>query len=118
MAAVGKPEENGYAERLMRTIREEEISLTEYADFADARGQLGELLDAVYNCKRIHSALDYLTPAVRAAVAGGTVRLPDQTRNPSSTGLTSGAHWTRPTSSRTSPMLSRLLQPSPTDTSS
>ena len=25
MAAVGKPEENGFAERLMRTIKEEEV---------------------------------------------------------------------------------------------
>lgn len=63
MAAVGKPEENGYAERLMRTIKEEEVALTEYADFADARRQLGRFLDAVYNRKRIHSALGYLTPA-------------------------------------------------------
>jgi putative transposase len=63
MAAVGKPEENGYAERLMRTIREEEIALTEYADFADARRQLGRFLDAMYNRKRIHSSLGYLTPA-------------------------------------------------------
>lgn len=63
MAAVGKPEENGHAERLMRTIKEEEVALTEYADFADARRQLGRFLDAVYNRKRIHSALGYLTPA-------------------------------------------------------
>ncbi len=63
MAAVGKPEENGFAERLMRTIREEEIALTEYADVADARRQLGRFLDAVYNRKRIHSVLGYLTPA-------------------------------------------------------
>src|ERR671939_484781 len=63
MAAVGKPEENGFAERLMRTIREEEIDLSEYRDFADACGQLGRFLDAVYNRKRIHSALGYLTPA-------------------------------------------------------
>ena len=62
MAGVGKPEENGYAERLMRTIKEEEVALTEYADFADARRQLGRFLDAVYNRKRIHSALGYLTP--------------------------------------------------------
>jgi len=62
MAAVGKPEENGYAERLMRTIKEEEVALTEYRDFADAKRQLGRFLDAVYNRKRIHSALGYLTP--------------------------------------------------------
>ena len=63
MAAVGKPEENGYAERLMRTIKEEDVDLSEYEDLADARRQLGRFLDDVYNTKRIHSALGYLTPA-------------------------------------------------------
>ncbi len=63
MAAVGCPEENGYAERLMRTIKEEEVALSDYQDFADARRQLGAFLDDVYNRKRIHSALGYLTPA-------------------------------------------------------
>ena len=62
MAAVGRPEEKGFAERLMRTIREE-IDLSEYRDFADAYGQLGRFLDDVYNRKRIHSSLGYLTPA-------------------------------------------------------
>ncbi len=63
MAAVGKPEENGFAERLMRTIKEEEVDLSEYQDFADAYGQLGRFLDDLYNLKRIHSSLGYLTPA-------------------------------------------------------
>ena len=63
MATVGEPTENGYAERLMRTIKEECVSLTEFADFADARAQLGQFLDQVYQQKRIHSALGYLTPA-------------------------------------------------------
>jgi transposase InsO family protein len=63
MASVGVPEENGYAERLMRTIKEEEVALTEYQDLADARRQLGRFLDDVYNTKRIHSSLGYLTPA-------------------------------------------------------
>ncbi len=63
MAAVGAPRENGFAERLMRTIKEEEVDLSEYLDYADAVRQLGRFLDAVYNHKRIHSALGYLTPA-------------------------------------------------------
>jgi putative transposase len=63
MANVGEPEENGYAERLMRTIKEEEVDLTEYEDLPDALKQLGRFLDDVYNTKRIHSSLGYLTPA-------------------------------------------------------
>lgn len=63
MAAVGKPEENGYAERLMKTIKEEEVDLSDYRDFADARRQIGRFLEDVYMTKRIHSSLGYLTPA-------------------------------------------------------
>ena len=63
MASVGEPEENGYAERLMRTIKEEEVDLSEYLDLADAWRQLRRFLDDVYNTKRIHSSLGYLTPS-------------------------------------------------------
>jgi len=63
MAAVGEPRENGYAERLMRTIKEEEVALADYEDFADALAQIGHFIDDVYRTKRIHSALGYLTPA-------------------------------------------------------
>lgn len=62
MAAQGKPEENGYAERLMRTIKEEEVDLSEYRNLEDAREQIGRFIDQVYMQKRIHSALGYLTP--------------------------------------------------------
>lgn len=63
MAAVGKAEENGFAERFMRTIKEEEVDLSEYQDFADAQEQIRNFIEAVYNHKRIHSALDYLSPS-------------------------------------------------------
>jgi putative transposase len=62
MATVGEPRENGFAERLMRTIKEEEVDRSEYRDLADARRQIGHFIDAVYNLKRIHSSLGYLTP--------------------------------------------------------
>ena len=62
MAAVGEPRENGFAERLVRTIKEEEVDLSDYRDFDDARRNLARFLDDVYNRKRIHSKLGYLTP--------------------------------------------------------
>jgi putative transposase len=62
MAAVGKAWENGYAERWIRTLREEELSLTEYKNFADAYRQIHRFITDVYNRKRIHSSLGYLTP--------------------------------------------------------
>jgi len=67
MAAVGHPDENPYAERLIRTIKEEEVYLADYHDFTDAYAQIGQFLNDVYNHKRIHSALGYLTPAEFAA---------------------------------------------------
>ena len=63
MAAVGAPEENPFAERVIRTIKEEEVDLSEYHDYADAYDQIGRFIDDVYHTKRIHSALGYLTPA-------------------------------------------------------
>jgi putative transposase len=63
MAAIGQAEENGYAERFMRTVKEEEVDLSEYLDFTDALFQIGHFIDHVYMTKRIHSSLGYLTPA-------------------------------------------------------
>jgi len=62
MAAIGEAWQNGYAERLMRTIKEEEVDLSDYLDYHDALAQLGCFLNEVYMHKRIHSSLGYLTP--------------------------------------------------------
>lgn len=63
MAEVGEAWQNGFAERLIRTIKEEEVDLSDYHDYQDAYRQLGRFLDEVYMRKRIHSSLGYLTPA-------------------------------------------------------
>ena len=63
MAAIGRPSENAYAERLIRTLKEEEVYLNEYEDYEDAYRRIGHFLDDVYMTKRVHSALGYLTPA-------------------------------------------------------
>lgn len=62
MSGIGEPRENGYAERLIRTIKEEEVELSDYQDFTDAYHQIGRFIEDVYNTKRIHSSLGYLTP--------------------------------------------------------
>lgn len=63
MAEVGEPTQNGYAERLMRTIKEEEVDLSDYEDYHHAYQQIGQFLEDVYMRKRVHSSLNYLTPA-------------------------------------------------------
>lgn len=62
IAEVGKAWQNGYAERLMRTIKEEEVDLSEYRNFTEAYQQIEQFLEDVYMKKRIHSSLGYLTP--------------------------------------------------------
>jgi putative transposase len=63
MSDTGQPTQNGIAERFIRTLKEEHVDYSDYDDFADAQHQLGHWLMDVYNTQRIHSALDYLTPA-------------------------------------------------------
>jgi transposase InsO family protein len=63
MAAVGQPSENAYAERLIHTLKDEEVYLHDYLDFNDAYQHIAHSLDDVYMYKRVHSALGYLTPA-------------------------------------------------------
>ena len=53
---------NGYAERLIQTLKEEEVHLNDYDDITDAHTRIGHFIEEVYNQKRLHSALGYLTP--------------------------------------------------------
>lgn len=63
MSTKGKATDNPYAERVIRTIKEEDVYLADYIDFADAYARIGHFIQDVYQTKRIHSALGYLTPA-------------------------------------------------------
>jgi hypothetical protein len=44
-----KPEFKSKAERLICTIKKEEVDLSDYRDYADAYRQIGQFLDDVYN---------------------------------------------------------------------
>ncbi len=63
LAQRGWPWENGYAERLIRTLKEEEVHLNAYEDIHEARvSRIGHFITQVYHQKRPHSVLGYLTP--------------------------------------------------------
>lgn len=63
MAEQGCPEQNASAKRLLLTIKEEEVDLSECEDDRDTLRQIGRFLDQVHMPKRIYSSLGYLTPA-------------------------------------------------------
>ena len=58
----GRPWENGYAERLIRTLKEEEVHLNDYENITEARNRIGHFIEHKYHQKRPHSGLDGSTP--------------------------------------------------------
>jgi putative transposase len=62
MSAKGTPRDNAQAERLFRTLKEEEVYLHEYETFEEGEQSIGHFIEAVYNEKRLHSALGYRPP--------------------------------------------------------
>ena len=63
MSRCGNPYDNAQAERFMRTLKYEEVYLFEYETVTEARARISHFLEAVYNQKRLHSAIGYLPPA-------------------------------------------------------
>lgn len=62
MSKAGCPYDNAKAESFFKTLKKEEVYLSQYHNFEEARANLGAFLDDVYNVKRLHSSLGYLPP--------------------------------------------------------
>lgn len=62
MSRTGNPYDNAKAERFMRTLKYEEVYLSDYQNLVEARASIRRFLEDVYNRKRLHSALGYRPP--------------------------------------------------------
>lgn len=63
MSRRGNPYDNAACESFMKTLKYEEVYRQEYRDLAEARSNIGQFIEEIYNGKRLHSALGYVPPA-------------------------------------------------------
>src|SRR5919197_2067157 len=62
MARKGNPYDNAAAESFMKTLKCEEVYLWDYHSVEAVKRRIPYFLQEVYNQKRLHSALEYVTP--------------------------------------------------------
>jgi transposase InsO family protein len=62
MSRPGNPYDNAFCESFIGKLKQEQWNGGTYTSLAEARNQIHTMIEEVYNHKRIHSALGYLTP--------------------------------------------------------
>jgi transposase InsO family protein len=62
MSGKANPYDNAKMESFFRTLKVEEVYMSEYMTFEDALNSIPYFIEEVYNKKRLHSSLGYMPP--------------------------------------------------------
>lgn len=62
MSDLGSPWQNGKAESFFKTLKSNEVYLNDYQNIYEAKANLFKFINDVYNAKRLHSSLGYMSP--------------------------------------------------------
>jgi putative transposase len=62
MSRPARPWENGKCESFLKTLKAEEIEAGKYRTMEELELNIKEFIESFYNTKRLHSALNYLSP--------------------------------------------------------
>lgn len=68
MSGKGNPYDNAMMESFFKTLKHEEVYLFEYENLSDVQSRLPYFIEQVYNLKRLHSSIGYLSPIMYEAL--------------------------------------------------
>ena len=61
-SAKGNPYDNAWTESFMKTLKDNEVYMWHYETYLDVLERVPYFIEEVYNKKRVHSSLGYVTP--------------------------------------------------------
>ena len=61
-SSKGNPYDNAFVESFMKTLKQNEVYMANYDTHLEVLYNLPRFIEEVYNEKRLHSSIDYLTP--------------------------------------------------------